>query len=117
MPPFSLTPLFAISIYWHLPVLLLVVSFVYSATRHDRWDRIFKEAGGWILRMSGFLGGLGMLLYLLSTYPRLWPYAAGLIGTGMVIYYALGSSWFRKKVGLTQAAPATASTPAVNPNR
>ena len=36
--------LFAVSIYWDLPVLLVVVSIVYSATRHDRWDRIFREA-------------------------------------------------------------------------
>ena len=30
----------AVSIYWHLPVLLVAFSLVYSATRHDRWDRI-----------------------------------------------------------------------------
>ncbi len=29
-------PLFAVSIYWDLPVLLVVVSLVYAATRHDR---------------------------------------------------------------------------------
>ena len=51
--------LFAASIYWDLPVLLIAVSLVYSATRHDRWDRIVKEAANWIVRMVGFLGGLG----------------------------------------------------------
>ena len=38
--------LFAASIYWHLPILLVVFSLVYSATRHDRWDRILREALG-----------------------------------------------------------------------
>jgi len=90
-------PLFASTIYWHLPILLLVVSFVYSATRHDRWDRILKEAIGWIVRMTSFLGGLGLLLYVLSSQPKLWPYAVGLIAIGTVIYYAFTSNLLREK--------------------
>ena len=43
-----MTPLLAASIYWDFPILLVVVSLVYSATRHDRWDRILKEAVRWI---------------------------------------------------------------------
>jgi len=61
-------PLLAVSIYWDLPVLLVVVSLVYAATRHDRWDKIVSEATGWGLRISLFLVGIGLLLYLLSTY-------------------------------------------------
>jgi hypothetical protein len=60
--------LFAASIYWDLPVLLVVVSLVYAATRHDRWDKIVREAFGWGLRITTFLGGIGLVLYLLSTY-------------------------------------------------
>jgi hypothetical protein len=60
--------LFAASIYWHLPVLLVVVSLVYSATRHDRWDRILKEAVGWGVRITGFLALIGVTLYALSTW-------------------------------------------------
>jgi hypothetical protein len=56
------------SIYWDLPVLLVVVSLVYAATRHDRWDRILQEAFGWGARIALFLGGIGLVLYLLSTY-------------------------------------------------
>ncbi len=63
-----LLPLFAVSIYWDLPVLLVVVSLVYAATRHDRWDKIVSEAVGWGVRISLFLVGIGLLLYLLSTY-------------------------------------------------
>jgi hypothetical protein len=60
--------LFAVSIYWDLPVLLVVVSLVYSATRHDRWDRIFREAFRWGTQIAGFLAMVGVGLYLLSTY-------------------------------------------------
>ena len=60
--------LFAASIYWDLPVLLVVVSIVYSATRHDRWDRIAAEAARWGLQIAGFLALIGVVLYVLSTY-------------------------------------------------
>jgi hypothetical protein len=60
--------LFAVSIYWDLPVLLVVVSLVYAATRHDSWDKIFHEAVGWGIRITLFLIAIGLVLYLLSTY-------------------------------------------------
>jgi hypothetical protein len=62
------TALFAFSIYWDLPVLLIVVSLVYAATRHDRWDKIISEATGWGLRIAAFLACIGAVLYVLSTY-------------------------------------------------
>ncbi len=61
-------PLFALSIYWDLPVLLVVVSLIYAATRHDRWDKIIHEAVGWGARILLFLVAIGVVLYLLSTY-------------------------------------------------
>ena len=91
-------PLLAMNIYYQLPFLLIVVSLVYSAARHDRWGRIFKEAAGWIVRMTGFLGGLGLVLYDLSTHPHLCPYDALIGGIAAAIYYAI--SWgliFRKR--------------------
>ena len=63
-----MTSLFAASIYWDFPILLVVVSLVYSATRHDRWDRILKEAVRWGFQIVTFLGGIGLALYLASTY-------------------------------------------------
>jgi len=72
------TPVFAsASIYWDLPVLLVVFSLVYSATRHDRWDRILREALGWGLRVGGFLLVVGVALYVASSYPDYWPYLLG----------------------------------------
>ncbi len=56
------------SIYWDLPVLLVIVSLVYAATRHDRWDRILREARDWGARIALFLTAIGLGLYLLSTY-------------------------------------------------
>jgi hypothetical protein len=60
--------LFGFSIYWDLPVLLVVVSLVYAATRHDRWDKILREGFGWGVRIALFLSAIGVGLYLISTY-------------------------------------------------
>jgi len=59
---------FAVSIYWHLPILLVVVSLVYSATRYDQWKAIFHEAARWGFRMFLFLGGIALAMFLASTY-------------------------------------------------
>ena len=61
-------PLFAASIYWHLPILIVVVSIVYSATRYDHWPSILNEAFRWGMRMLVFLGSIGLGLYALSTW-------------------------------------------------
>ncbi len=63
-----MTALFATSIYYDLPVLLVVVSLVYAASRHDRWDLILREAFGWGIRIALFLFSIGAVLYVLSTY-------------------------------------------------
>lgn len=55
------------SIYWHLPILIVVVSIVYSATRYDSWHMIFREAFRWGLRMALFLAGIGFALFALSS--------------------------------------------------
>jgi hypothetical protein len=56
------------SIYWDLPVLIVVVSLVYSATRFDGRNAIVHEAVRWGARMTGFLGGIGLALYALSSW-------------------------------------------------
>ncbi len=61
------SPLLAVHpIYWHLPILIVVVSLVYSATRFDRWGAIFKEAYRWGTRMALFLFGILLVLAGLS---------------------------------------------------
>ena len=61
-----LAPLFAFSIYWHLPILIVVVSLVYSATRSDNWGKIFQEALSWGLRLTSFLVAIGVVLYIVA---------------------------------------------------
>ena len=66
-----LATLFAASIYWHLPFLVLAISLVYSATRYDTWDAIFSETIRWGLRMFGFMAAIFVVLWIVSMlYPR-----------------------------------------------
>ena len=57
-----MSPAFAGNIYWHLPILIVVISLVYSATRFESWRAIFVEAVRWRLRMTAFLVVIAMLL-------------------------------------------------------
>lgn len=50
-------------IYYHLPLMLLVISLVYSATRHDEWDEILLEAFRWGSRMFGFMLTVAAVLF------------------------------------------------------
>jgi hypothetical protein len=58
--------LFAASIYWHLPFLVLAISLVYSATRYDQWDAIFHETFRWGLRMCGFMLAIFVVLFAVA---------------------------------------------------
>lgn len=65
----GLVPLFGISVYWiHLPVLIVVISLVYGATRYDDWPHILREARRWVVRLAGFLVVIVVLLYLLASF-------------------------------------------------
>ena len=41
--------------YWHFPILIVVISLVYSATKFDQWPYIFRESARWVVRMTAFL--------------------------------------------------------------
>jgi len=56
------------NIYLHLPILIVVVSLVYSATRHDNWHKIVREAVHWGFRMTTFLLTIGLILFCISTF-------------------------------------------------
>jgi hypothetical protein len=56
--------LFAMNMFWHLPVLIVIISLVYSATRYDQWGPIVREALRWGMRLAGFLLVIGVALYL-----------------------------------------------------
>jgi hypothetical protein len=55
-------------IYWHLPVLIVVISLVYSATRFDEWPAIFRDAVRWAVRVAGFLLAIGLALFAVATF-------------------------------------------------
>jgi hypothetical protein len=56
------------SIYVHLPIMIALISLVYSATRYEGWGNILQEAVRWGLRMLGFLCGIAVVLYILSLF-------------------------------------------------
>jgi len=58
------------TMYLQLPVLLVVISLVYSATRYDDWPNIFTEAFRWGSRMAGFLVCIAVAMFVLSVLPR-----------------------------------------------
>jgi hypothetical protein len=49
-----------------LPLLIVLVSLVYSATRFDQWGPILREAVRWGGRLVAFLGAIGVVLFLLT---------------------------------------------------
>jgi hypothetical protein len=53
--------------YVHVPVLLILISLVYSATRFDEWSLILREALRWGLRLLVFLLVIAVVLYALAT--------------------------------------------------
>jgi hypothetical protein len=54
--------------YWHLPLLIVVISLVYSATRFETRDAILREAVRWGVRMATFLGAIALALFVLALF-------------------------------------------------
>ena len=49
-----------------LPLLIVLISLVYSATRFDEWGAILREAVRWGFRLVLFLVAICFALYLLD---------------------------------------------------
>jgi hypothetical protein len=49
-----------------LPLLLVLISLVYSATRSDNWSAIVVEAVRWGLRLIIFLGAIAVALFFVD---------------------------------------------------
>lgn len=56
------------SMYWQLPLLIVLISLVYSATRYDQWDLILREAFRWGSRMVVFLVSIAVALFLVAMF-------------------------------------------------
>jgi hypothetical protein len=52
------------NIYWDLPFVLALIGLVYSASRSDRFSRIWREAIHWSLQMAGTMALAGVVLYV-----------------------------------------------------
>ena len=61
-------PLQGVSVYVHFPILIVVISLVYSATRFEEWSDILHEAVRWAYRMTTFLGVIAVVLYLFARF-------------------------------------------------
>jgi len=65
----SVLPILAANIYWRdLPILIVLVSLVYGATRFDDWEHILRESFRWMIRLSGFLVAVMAVLYVLARF-------------------------------------------------
>jgi hypothetical protein len=51
-----------------LPLLIVLISLVYSATRFEEWGAILYEAVRWGLRLALFLMAIGIVLYILHYF-------------------------------------------------
>jgi hypothetical protein len=60
-------PLLAVHYYWHLPLLIVLVSLVYGATRYDEWPFILRESFRWGIRLTGFLFAIIIILFLVAS--------------------------------------------------
>jgi hypothetical protein len=87
-----------ISIYWQLLPLLVVISLVYSATRHDDWPSILREAFRWGYRMLGFLLLIGVALFVLARYGLLGVVVfVGVLLLALTAWYIAAWLWERYK--------------------
>lgn len=51
-----------------LPLLILLVSLVYSATRFEPWPEIGVEALRWVFRLVSFMFMIGAGLFVVSLF-------------------------------------------------
>ena len=62
-----MNPFLASKIYFiDLPLLIVLISLVYSGTRHDRWPAILSEAFRWGFRLLVFLVVIAVILYVVN---------------------------------------------------
>jgi hypothetical protein len=73
-----------------LPLLVVLISLVYSATRYDHWPAILNEAFRWGLRLVGFLGLITVILYLVNSFNIVvFLILVGALVLGSVVYLAI----------------------------
>jgi hypothetical protein len=56
------------ALYYQLPLLIVLISLVYSATRFDDWNAILRDARWWVVKIAVFLGAIGLILYAVASF-------------------------------------------------
>jgi hypothetical protein len=74
-----------------LPLLIVLISLVYSATRFDEWGPILREALRWGLRLAAFLVGIGVVLYILHYFESV-VFAVAAIFVIVVMFLAMSTN-------------------------
>jgi hypothetical protein len=91
-----------VDMYAQLPILIVVISLVYAATRYDDWASILIEAVRWGGRMVLFLASIGVVLYLEAEFGVIVVWIGlALLGV-MVVFYVVSfviAPFFPKKAG------------------
>lgn len=76
--------------YFDLPLLIVLVSLVYGATRFESWPAILMESGRWVVRLGSFLLFIAAGLFALTDIHRLAPYFWQLvIAFAIVLLFAI----------------------------
>ncbi len=61
---------FSVSLYYHLPILLFLISLVHGATRYDHWPAIVGAAVRWGVNMLVFLGSVFVVVMAIGWWIR-----------------------------------------------
>lgn len=60
-------PIGMVHVYWYVLPLVIAISLVYSASRHEQWPRIFGHAARLSAWMLGVLVFITAVLLLINT--------------------------------------------------
>jgi uncharacterized oligopeptide transporter (OPT) family protein len=82
-------PLAQLSLFVELPLLIVLISLVYSATRFDDWPGIIHEALRWMLRMGLFLVGIVLVLSGISLSDSSTVLRLALVAVGVGLEVSL----------------------------
>lgn len=80
---------FTLDMYVQLPILIVLISIVYAATRYDEWTSIFTEAFRWGSRMFLFLASIAFVLYLISEFGMIVVWIGIVLAGISLVFYLL----------------------------
>lgn len=85
----AMLPFAQLSLLLELPLLIVLISLVYSATRFDDWNAILRETLRWVLRMGLFLVGIVLVLCGIALEEAAFPLRVALAAVGVGLEVSL----------------------------